>query len=204
MQNSSGWSNGDGKSGLKSYLLVHQLGPCCNFLGAIWEITTLGYSNALKDILSYQKMPWGQPKTRETHGLVFNTDDLVLVAQLCLTLYNSMDPLSMEFSGQEYWSRLPLPSLGESSWPRDQTQVSCIAGGFFTVWATREASWSLHKTAEAPIPWDASSLLLLLPAVSLAAGAHPSWVDLLHPLICSSAAQNNIFITLIFEHLFHV
>ena len=27
----------------------------------------------------------------------------------------------------------------ESSWPRDQTWVSCIAGGFFTVWATREA-----------------------------------------------------------------
>ena len=25
------------------------------------------------------------------------------------------------------------------SWPRDQTQVSCIAGRFFTVWTTREA-----------------------------------------------------------------
>ena len=25
-----------------------------------------------------------------------------------------------------------------SSWPRDRTQVSCIAGRFFTVWATRE------------------------------------------------------------------
>ena len=27
-----------------------------------------------------------------------------------------------------------------SSWPRDQTQVSCIAGRRFTLWATREAS----------------------------------------------------------------
>jgi len=27
----------------------------------------------------------------------------------------------------------------ESSWPRDGTWVSCIAGRFFTVWATREA-----------------------------------------------------------------
>ena len=27
----------------------------------------------------------------------------------------------------------------ESSQPRDQTQVSCIAGGLFTSWATREA-----------------------------------------------------------------
>ena len=26
-----------------------------------------------------------------------------------------------------------------SSWPRDWTQVSCIAGGFFSIWATREA-----------------------------------------------------------------
>ena len=25
-----------------------------------------------------------------------------------------------------------------SSWPRDRTWVSCIAGGFFTVWATRK------------------------------------------------------------------
>ena len=28
-----------------------------------------------------------------------------------------------------------------SSWPRDRTQVCCIAGGFFTIWATREASY---------------------------------------------------------------
>ena len=26
-----------------------------------------------------------------------------------------------------------------SSWSKDQTQVSCVAGGFFTIWATREA-----------------------------------------------------------------
>ena len=37
-----------------------------------------------------------------------------------------------------------IPSPGESSQPRDQTQVSCIAGWFFTNWATREAQeyWS--------------------------------------------------------------
>ena len=27
-----------------------------------------------------------------------------------------------------------------SSWPRDQTQVSCIASQFFTIWVTREAA----------------------------------------------------------------
>ena len=32
-----------------------------------------------------------------------------------------------------------IPYSRGSSQPRDQTQVSCIAGGFFTSWATREA-----------------------------------------------------------------
>ena len=36
------------------------------------------------------------------------------------------------------WVALPL-SRGESSQPRDWTQVSRITGGFFTSWATREA-----------------------------------------------------------------
>ena len=32
----------------------------------------------------------------------------------------------------------PVPSQGESTWPRDQTWVSCIARRFFIIWATRE------------------------------------------------------------------
>ena len=40
---------------------------------------------------------------------------------------------------QEYQSRLPL--FRESSWPEDPTQVSCIAGRLFTVWAAREDTW---------------------------------------------------------------
>ena len=32
-----------------------------------------------------------------------------------------------------------MPSSREYSWPRDQTQVFCIAGGFFTIWVSREA-----------------------------------------------------------------
>ena len=46
---------------------------------------------------------------------------------------------SMEFSRQEYWSRMPFPSPGDlPSWLRDRTRVSHIAGRRFTVWATRE------------------------------------------------------------------
>ena len=40
---------------------------------------------------------------------------------------------SIGFFRQEYWSGLPLPSPGESSQPRDQTQVSRVAGRHFTI-----------------------------------------------------------------------
>jgi len=32
-----------------------------------------------------------------------------------------------------------IPFSRRSSWPRDQTQASCFAGRFFTIWATRKA-----------------------------------------------------------------
>ena len=54
-------------------------------------------------------------------------------------------PLSIKFSRQEYCSRLPFPPPGGSSQPRDRTQVSCIAGRFFTSWASREVLlYELH------------------------------------------------------------
>ena len=40
---------------------------------------------------------------------------------------------------------LAFPFSRGSSKPRDGTQVSCIAGGFFTSWVTREALFSLGK-----------------------------------------------------------
>ena len=33
------------------------------------------------------------------------------------------------------------PFSRESSWPRNPTGISCIAGGFFTSWATRGVWW---------------------------------------------------------------
>ena len=39
----------------------------------------------------------------------------------------------MEFSRQEYWSGLPFRCPGDPSQHRDQTQVSRIAGKFFTI-----------------------------------------------------------------------
>ena len=40
-------------------------------------------------------------------------------------------PPSMGFSRQEYWRWVVFPSPRDLPWPRDLTDVYCIAGGFF-------------------------------------------------------------------------
>ena len=60
-----------------------------------------------------------------------------LVAKSCLTLCDPLDcslqvPLSMEFSRQEYWSELPLPSPRDLSDPRTELTSPAMAGRFFT------------------------------------------------------------------------
>ena len=73
------------------------------------------------------------------------------VAQSCPTLCNPMD-YSLPVSSVHRifqtrileWTAIPF-SRGPSP-PRVRTQVSCIAGRFFTIWASREA----HQRRECP------------------------------------------------------
>ena len=67
-----------------------------------------------------------------------------LVAQfvwLCTTPWTvaQQAPLAMEILLARLLEWVPVPSSRGSSQPRDWTQFSHIADGFFTVWATREA-----------------------------------------------------------------
>ena len=67
-----------------------------------------------------------------------------LVPQLCLILCNPMDcspPGSFVHrdSPGKNTGMVAMPSSRGSSQPREQTQVSCIAGGFWAIWATKEA-----------------------------------------------------------------
>ena len=62
----------------------------------------------------------------------------------CLTLCDTMDcsPPGSSVLGilqTRILECIAVPFSRRSSQPRDWTQVSCIAGGFFTSWATREA-----------------------------------------------------------------
>ena len=67
----------------------------------------------------------------------------VKVAQLCPTLCDPTDCIIHGILQARTLEWVAFPFSRESSQPRDQTQVSCVAGGFFTSWATREALASL-------------------------------------------------------------
>ena len=96
-------------------------------------------------------------------------------------------PRSVEFSRLEYWSGLPFSSPGESSQPRNWTQVSRIAGELFTVWTTRKAQDY----------WVGS--LSLLPWIFLTSGSPAFLVDSLpaelpgKPKLCSLRLELRTF-----------
>ena len=79
-----------------------------------------------------------------THSPTLREPNVCLVAQSCLTLCNSMD-YSITGSSVHGISQTrilewdAMPSSRDKAQPRDRTQVSCIAGGLFTSWATRKA-----------------------------------------------------------------
>ena len=105
-----------------------------------------GVENMPPDVLSSRKYNGGPsllPNTRPFlgchHGMCVCVCVCVLVAQSCLTLCDPMDCSLLGSSlhgiiqaGILEWVAISF-SRG-SSWLRDQTQVSCIAGRSFTVW----------------------------------------------------------------------
>ena len=68
----------------------------------------------------------------------------VKVARLCPTLCSPMDCTVREILPARILEWVASPFSRGSSQPRDQIQVSCIAGRFFTSWTTKEAQdyWS--------------------------------------------------------------
>ena len=70
----------------------------------------------------------------------------MLEAQSCPTLCKPIDcsPLGFFVHGilqARILEWMAIPCSRESSWPRDRTQISYVAGIFFTVWATKEAPY---------------------------------------------------------------
>ena len=101
----------------------------------------------------------------------------VKAAQSCLTLRDPMGYTDHGILRARILEWLAFPFCRGSSQPRDQTQVSHVAGGFFTSWATKEAIWiklynllllltsspfiELWTVAIAAEIWDSLILILL-------------------------------------------
>ena len=93
----------------------------------------------------------------------------VLVAQSCPTL---CDPTNCSPSGSfihgilqaRILEWIAIPFSRGSSWAKDWTQVSCIVGRRFTIWATREdvsKVWVVHKNADLQRKFSKSGYLSL-------------------------------------------
>ena len=83
-------------------------------------------------------------KTASVFRFALSIAVVVLAAQSCPTLCNPIDcsplgPSVHEILQARILEWIVFPFSRGSSQPRDQIRVSCIAGSFFNVWATREA-----------------------------------------------------------------
>ena len=109
----------------------------------------------------------------------------VKVIQLCPTLCGPMDYTVHRILQARILEWVASPFSRGSSQPRAWTQVSCIAGGFFTSWATREAQeyWS-----GLPIPSPAS-----LPGPGIKPGSPALQVDILPTERSGKPNQMSVF-----------
>ena len=101
-------------------------------------------------------VPSAVPPTWPSSTLICQlvTQSLSRLVWLCETpwMVAHQAPLSTGILQARILEWVAMPSSKGSSWPRDQTQVSCIAGRFFTIQATREPQVSLS--------WPNPSMLL--------------------------------------------
>ena len=78
------------------------------------------------------------------------------VAQLCLTLCNSMDnslpPLSMEFPWQEYWSEYAFSSPGSLPHPENEPGSPTLRASLIAQLVTNPPA--MHKTWVQSLDWE--------------------------------------------------
>ena len=91
--------------------------------------------------LETQIRSWSRktPYATEQLSPCATTVEWVKVAQSCLTLCDPIDCTVQGILQARILEWVAFPFSRGSSQLRDRTQVSWIAGGFFTSWATREA-----------------------------------------------------------------
>ena len=117
--------------------------PSCCILSWLREREKAEISLSLMSFLMRTLIPSCRP---HPHDPTFHKWKKVLVVQLCPTLWDPMDcsQLCSSVHGilqARILEWFAIPFFRGSSRPRGWAWVSCIAGKFFTIWATKEAPW---------------------------------------------------------------
>ena len=109
-----------------------------------WDTFKLLYFHHHFETLSYVFLFQVAPASHPDVGLSMRERKKVKVVQLCPTLCDPTDYMVHRILQARILQWVTFPFSRGSSQPRDQAQVSLIAGRFFTSWPTREAQeyWS--------------------------------------------------------------
>ena len=78
---------------------------------------------------------------RSTSYLGLESEVKVKVTHSCPTLWDPIDYTVHGILQVRILEWVAFPFSSRFSWPRNQTGVSCIAGGFFTNWAKTNVYW---------------------------------------------------------------
>ena len=104
------------------------------------------FGNHFMSLLIFLGGNWKQIKNVLKYWSVLRWKSESEVAQSCLSLCDPMDYNLPGFSVHGIFQARVLEWVAisfsrGSSWPKDQTQVSCIASRCFTLWATKETPY---------------------------------------------------------------
>ena len=98
---------------------------------------------------------------------VCESEGEVEIAQSCPTLCDPMDYTIHGILEARILEWVAIPFYRRSSQPRDWTQVSHIAGRFFTSWAAREAQYKYIEFRKVYLLWHDSFVYYLYLCMSL-------------------------------------
>ena len=101
----------------------------------------------------------------------------VKVVQLCLTLCDPVDYTVHGILQSRILKWVAYPFSSRSIWPRNRTGFSCIAGGFLTRWATREAQQcDMFFLITVPHAWGSNSSTERSISFTYLFALSPSWL----------------------------
>ena len=145
-----------------------------------------------KSWLCHKHLGWFYAKGKHSESIQSTLKVKVKVAQSCPTLCDPMDYIVRGILQARILERVPFPFSRGSSQPNDRTQVSRIAGGFFTSWITRDTGVGSVSLLQGIFPTQESNQLSpALQADSLPLSYQGSPVPSLIPCKCQNHPRFN-------------